>query len=228
MGPGRWGRGESLRNGAACADKGRMRLLRRARGERGQGLVEFALIAPLFLMLLIGVIQFAVALNFWFDLNRLANQGARSAAVNCGPTVANECGPTKLEYYLGRNTTAHTEGQVISSGNALITTGADCAAAGKTGAQCSGTALEAAEVCYVPPTPNQALGSWTPSAGDAVRVRLKDQYRLQWIVNLSKIDLTGTATMRLEQDPTSPALPNRSDRANWVVTDHAAGSRCSP
>jgi hypothetical protein len=227
MSPGRWGRGKTLRFERARADKRRVRLLTRARNERGQGLVEFAIILPLFLMLIVGIIQFAVALNFWFDLNRLANQGARSAAVNCGPTVANDCGPTKLEYYLGRNTTAHTEGQIISSGNALITTGEDCAKAGKTGAQCSGTSLEAAEVCYVPPTPNQAAGSWTPSAGDAVRVRLKDQYRLQWIVNLSKIDLTGTATMRLEQDPTSPALPSRTDRRNWVVTDNAGG-RCSP
>src|SRR5687768_13441458 len=47
--------------------------------ERGQALVEFALIAPLFLMIVVGIIQFGIGLNYWLDLNRIANQGARWA-----------------------------------------------------------------------------------------------------------------------------------------------------
>ncbi len=201
MSPGRWGKGKTLTFERARADNACMRLLprhlRRARrDERGQALVEFALIAPLFFMLVIGVIQFAVALNFWFDMNRLANQGARSAAVNCGPATGNQCGSNLVSYLTQ---------QVISSGD-----------------------NPSVEVCYVPPT-DPAPGGWTPSAGDAVRVRLKERYRLQSVVNLAKIDLTATATMRLEQDPASSALPVRTDAANWVLAAHASsGAACAP
>jgi hypothetical protein len=157
--------------------------LRRDR-ERGQALVEFALIAPLFLALVVGVVQFAVALNFWFDLQRLANQGARSAAVNCG-AGGNQCGSTTLVNYLSARTSSNPEGQVISSGN-----------------------TPDVEVCYVPPFTGE--GGFA-GAGDAVRVRLTERYRLQAIVGLAKVDLTATTTMRLEQEPTSPKLPDRTD-----------------
>ena len=172
--------------------------------ESGQAMVEFALIAPLFLMIVVGVIQFGVALNFWFDMQRLVNQGARSAAVNCGPSAANQCGPTTLAAYLGPKRAATPEGQVISKGN-----------------------FPTVEICYVPPTSNgTAPPGWTPSAGDAVRVTLTDRYRLQAIVNLAKIDLKARATMRLEQDPTSPALPDRTNSAYWVLATHTGTSSC--
>jgi TadE-like protein len=223
MSPGRRGRGMSLRFGNARADNAGVtsvwtplrRLVRR--DERGQALVEFALLSPLFLMLVVGVIQFAVAFNFWFDLHRLANQGARSAAVNCGPSD-NQC-PTKLEKYLGYRSVSNPDGQVISRGNHLTTVGED----GNT---------DEAEVCYVPPAdppPNNSDGSpWKPEAGDAVRVTLKDRYRLQWVVNLAKIDLTATATMRLEQDPKSAQLPDPTNSANWVVALNKGSGRCEP
>jgi len=60
-------------------------LRRLARGERGQALVEFALVAlPLFLILF-GIIDFARALNYYNDLTQLTGQGARAAAVNNNP-----------------------------------------------------------------------------------------------------------------------------------------------
>jgi hypothetical protein len=55
------------------------------RRESGQALVEFALIAPLFLLLVVGIIQFGIGLNYWLDLNRIANQGARWAVVDKYP-----------------------------------------------------------------------------------------------------------------------------------------------
>ena len=218
MSPGRRGRGRSLRLRDARADNASVTsvwtLLRRVRrDERGQALVEFALIAPLFLMLIIGVIQFAVALNFWFDLNRLANQGARSAAVNCGPVTLNQCGPTQLQYYLGPKTATHPEGQIISSGSALRDT--------------DGAGNQIAEICYVPPSDPPPAG-WKASQGDAVRVTLNERYRLQAIVNLAKIDLRARATMRLEQDPTSSALPDRTNSANFVLTTHTGTAKCQP
>ena len=48
-------------------------------------MVEFALILFPLLILVVGIIQFGIALNYWLDMNRLANQGARWAAVNGWP-----------------------------------------------------------------------------------------------------------------------------------------------
>ena len=40
-------------------------------------------------MIVVGIIQFGVGLNFWLDLQRIANQGARWAAVDCGQSATN-------------------------------------------------------------------------------------------------------------------------------------------
>ncbi len=88
------GKGQMLRFKAKSADKGSMvsvvreqasREVRRRERESGQALVEFALILPLFLMIVVGIIQFGVALNYWLDMQRIANQGARWAVVNKFP-----------------------------------------------------------------------------------------------------------------------------------------------
>src|SRR6188474_2042078 len=53
--------------------------------ESGQAMVEFALILFPLLLLVAGIIQFGIALNYWLDMQRIANQGARWAAVNNWP-----------------------------------------------------------------------------------------------------------------------------------------------
>jgi hypothetical protein len=53
--------------------------------ESGQSTVEFALILFPLLLLVAGIIQFGIALNYWLDMQRIANQGARWAAVNNWP-----------------------------------------------------------------------------------------------------------------------------------------------
>jgi Flp pilus assembly protein TadG len=60
-------------------------------GERGNALVEFALVAPLLFMIVFGMIDFGKAFNYWLDENHLAAQGARLAAVN---TTTATCGGT--------------------------------------------------------------------------------------------------------------------------------------
>ena len=55
------------------------------RGERGQATTEFALILIPLLILVVGIIQFGIGLNYWLDMNRLSNQGARWAVVNAYP-----------------------------------------------------------------------------------------------------------------------------------------------
>jgi TadE-like protein len=76
--------------------------------ERGQALVEFALILPLFLLIVVGVIQFGVGLNYWLDLNRIANQGARWAVVDKWPDCPSNPGCSLEE---------HMELQHTSRGN---------------------------------------------------------------------------------------------------------------
>jgi hypothetical protein len=52
------------------------------RSENGQAAVEFALVVPLVCILILFFVDFAKAMNFWLDANRVANEGARLAAVN--------------------------------------------------------------------------------------------------------------------------------------------------
>ena len=44
-------------------------------------MVEFVLISPLIFLLVGGIIQLALALNYWMDMQRIANQGASWAVV---------------------------------------------------------------------------------------------------------------------------------------------------
>jgi Flp pilus assembly protein TadG len=54
------------------------------RGEEGQSLVEFALVLPLLLLLLLGIIQFGAVFNALITINAAAREGARlMAAESC-------------------------------------------------------------------------------------------------------------------------------------------------
>src|SRR6476619_3420484 len=74
------------------------------RDERGVALVEFALVLPLVLVLLLGMIDVGKAVNYWNDETHLANEAARSAAVNkrivptelINQTVKNEADSAEL------------------------------------------------------------------------------------------------------------------------------------
>ena len=50
--------------------------------ERGVALVEFALVAPILLVILLAVLDFGKAFNYWIDETQLASAGARWAVVN--------------------------------------------------------------------------------------------------------------------------------------------------
>jgi Flp pilus assembly protein TadG len=47
--------------------------------------VEFALIVPLFLLLLLGMFDFGKAFNYWIDGTHLSHEGVRFAAVGKNP-----------------------------------------------------------------------------------------------------------------------------------------------
>ena len=85
--------------GYRCA-LSRLRQLAAVRIESGQAMVEFALILVPLLIIVVGIIQFGIGLNYWLDMNRLANQGARWAVVELRPVGAtaplafNPCSPS--------------------------------------------------------------------------------------------------------------------------------------
>lgn len=51
-------------------------------------MVEFALVLPITLLLVIGILDFGKAVNYWIDETHLANTGARFAVVNNNPGAA--------------------------------------------------------------------------------------------------------------------------------------------
>ncbi len=53
--------------------------------EKGQGLVEFALVLPLLLLMVAGIIDLGKAFGYKNDLTHLANSAARQASVNAVP-----------------------------------------------------------------------------------------------------------------------------------------------
>jgi hypothetical protein len=63
----------------------RPRLLARLRDDRGQAVVEAALVLPILLLVLFGITQFALALNSANDQTHIANEIARYATVNENP-----------------------------------------------------------------------------------------------------------------------------------------------
>jgi hypothetical protein len=58
---------------------------RRLRAERGQTVVEFALVLPLVAALVFVLVAFGKILFYYIDLTHLANEGARYGAVNVFP-----------------------------------------------------------------------------------------------------------------------------------------------
>jgi hypothetical protein len=53
--------------------------------QRGAVAVEFALVIPLFLLLLLGMFDFGKAFNYWIDGTHLSHEGVRFAAVGKNP-----------------------------------------------------------------------------------------------------------------------------------------------
>jgi Flp pilus assembly protein TadG len=60
------------------------------RGQRGQTLVEFTIILPILLLLILGILQFGVVFNNYITLTDAVRAGARQAAV--GRSVADPVG----------------------------------------------------------------------------------------------------------------------------------------
>ena len=154
---------------------------RLASDERGVALVEFALVLPLILLLMLGMIDFGKAFNYWNDETHLANEAARQAVVDNCPS----CGAgQKINQWI--RTEADT-GELMNGGTQSISS-------------------PGVRVCIW--FPNNTVHSDVPDVqdhalGDPVQVIVHAQYNwLAYLVGQGlplHSDLTGTATMRMEK-----------------------------
>jgi len=157
---------------------------RRRERESGQALVEFALILPLFLLIVMGIIQFALVLNYWMDLNRIANQGARWAVVNQWPVDPDGAGPR-----VGMSGTCITDPAVMCNPTLQQHLKQE---------RLSGGTNPCVDIKFTDP------GTTNKDAGHPVEVKVIAPVRFLQMpfVVLPGIYLSATATMRLEQVPT--------------------------
>jgi Flp pilus assembly protein TadG len=63
------------------------------RNQKGQALVEFAIVLPILLLLVFGIIQFGILFNNYLTLTDAVRAGARQAAVS--RTLSDQTGPAK-------------------------------------------------------------------------------------------------------------------------------------
>jgi Flp pilus assembly protein TadG len=170
----------------------------RIREQRGTALAELALVLPLLLVLLLGMLDFGKAFREWMNQTHVSSEGARLAAVNYCPSPSSDgsgnltcdwssigCGSTNANLCLAQYIDEQTLGEL------------------KTGrlASSSAPAQNKAQVCIA--YPNLAA----TKVGDPVKVTLTVYYHwLNYVtkrlsVGTSKI--AGSATMRLESKPFS-------------------------
>ena len=161
------------------ADSGQ-RLLR---DNRGTALAELALVLPLLLVLLLGMLDFGKAFNEWIDETHLANEGARLAAVGYLPAGCTNANPNVC---LAQQIQQGADIAELKSGRAVSPYAA---------------AQNAARVCFSYPT-NPATNSHG-QVGDPVLVTVRVDYRwLRYLVSrigFGTTPIVGKATMRLER-----------------------------
>jgi hypothetical protein len=150
-----------------------------AGGQSGVVLIEFALVVPILLLILLGILDFGKAFNYWIDETHLASSGARLAIVNSGG------GPCP-------------DGSTAATLQAYIKCQADTKEL-----RSGGTSTPGAHVCITFPP---VAGHSSPLVGDPVRVTVWANY--SWLPFIGKKisrvggNIIGEATMRLEAPPT--------------------------
>ena len=78
----------------------------RKHGDRGSAAVEFALVLPILLLLVVGMLDFGITYNHWISLTNLAHEGVRLASV--GPASAGDVQSLAAAYGLDPSKTTAT------------------------------------------------------------------------------------------------------------------------
>ena len=193
---------DHLGGGQSCVETSRSVTPRRVRNdsESGQATTEFALILFPLLMLIGGIIYFGIGLNYWLDMNKVANQGARWAAVNYwAPYCLRTDNPLPPYNGLG----CHTTNVNTPCATVLGTTSPNHTRARLQDVLRCQTRNPSTKpwLCY----PGVASGA--EERGDPVKIKLTAPYKF-WFMNSVRITLTASATMRLEQTPATLVDPD--------------------
>jgi hypothetical protein len=146
------------------------------RGESGQSLIEFAFAVPFLLLIVLALVDFGRALNYWLDATHVANEGARLAVVNGSQR---DCA-TLASFIQGE-----TYGE-LKNGNAA-----------PSGVQAPAKVI----ISFPPPNPPHPSNP-LPQIGDPIKVTVTASYK--WVPSgkiPGSFPIAGSATMRLEQLP---------------------------
>jgi Flp pilus assembly protein TadG len=103
-------RRQTLLAAASSSADVRQGALARLRREDGQALVEFAIVVPLLLMLVTGIIQFGLVFNKYITITDAARNGAQTLAIGRG--LSNPCDPAVLQTMNSGSATGVTSSQV--------------------------------------------------------------------------------------------------------------------
>jgi Flp pilus assembly protein TadG len=169
----------------------RISLFHHLRTERGQALVEFALVLPVLLLLVLGIVDFGRGISYWNDDNQIAENVARFVAVGTAPEWSNF--PTK-------GSCTQPSGTLASLVTYQACLDSPELSSGHTGnGVTSGASVS---VCYP-----------TNAAGQPVRVTITASYK--WLpffggTGFGTTPLTATATMRLENPISGTWVPASS------------------
>ncbi len=79
-------------------------------------MVEFAIVLPLLLLVIVGLIEFGITFNSWLSLNHLSNEGARWAAVGRVPGNESPTGDQIKDYIKSQITTGGLKADVEGAG----------------------------------------------------------------------------------------------------------------
>jgi Flp pilus assembly protein TadG len=166
---------------------------RRLRAQSGTAIVEMALVLPILLFLALGIVDFGRAINYSNDVNQIAADGARYAAVNKNPGMALTPQVTDFRQWLRNQAdTSELKDGTFAGGNP-----ANCPDPMNT-AECSQSVTTKLKVCVESPT-GQPL-----TVGNPIRVRVESSYNLIPFLDeqntFGSIAIKGQAVMRLEQN----------------------------
>jgi Flp pilus assembly protein TadG len=171
------------------------RIHQRLRSQRGTAMVEMALVMPILLFLALGIVDFGRAMNYWNNVNQIASDAARFAAVNRNPGIDATPAITDFRQWVREQAeTGELKDGTVAGGNP-----ANCPDALNT-AECSQSVTTKLKVCVDSPT-GQPL-----TVGNPIRVRVESSYNLIPFLGeqttFGSVAIKGQAVMRLEQNYT--------------------------
>jgi Flp pilus assembly protein TadG len=141
---------------------------RRGRRERGQSLVEFAVLVPLFMLILIGMLEFGLMFNHDLTLQYASREGARvGAALGCGATSNTACDTIPASTSCPSNPTNDVDAYIVAAVQRVLEA---------SGSPINMTQVGSIKIFQADASGNQVgtnLDTWTYSAGGGPSVDCK-------------------------------------------------------